>query len=90
MHAPGRPSNDRADHLYNIKVPMLFLQGTRDSLADLTLLRPVVEKVTQADMHIVQGADHSFHVPKSSGRSDDDVLEELGQVVSDWLGKITK
>ena len=90
LHAPGKPSNDRADHLYDIKTPMLFLQGTRDALADLTLLSPVVEKVPSAQMHIVEGGDHSFHVPKAAGRTDNEVLEELGGVVREWIDAVAQ
>jgi len=63
---------------------MLFLQGTRDELADLALLRPVVEGLPQATLHVVEDADHSFHVPKKSGRSDSEVLEELSRTLAGW------
>ncbi len=67
LHAPNKPGNDRADHLRDVTVPMLFLQGTRDSLADLTLLKPVVSALGgRATMHIVDGGDHSFKVLKIS------------------------
>jgi predicted alpha/beta-hydrolase family hydrolase len=85
LHAPGKPSNERAEHLYNVKVPMLFLQGTRDKLADLDLLKPVIKKLgDKATLHIIEGADHSFHLLKSSGRSDEDVLKELAKKVAEW------
>jgi predicted alpha/beta-hydrolase family hydrolase len=86
LHAPGRPSSDRAEHLRRVAVPMLFLQGTRDALADLDLLRPVVEHLGErASLHVVEGADHSFRVPKRSGRSDDEILDELGDVTAQWI-----
>jgi uncharacterized protein len=86
LHAPGRPSSDRAEHLEGVAVPMLFLQGTRDALADLDLLRPVVQRLgRRASLHVVEDADHSFHVPKRSGRSDGEVLDELGNVTADWI-----
>jgi len=89
LHAPGKPSNDRAEHLFNVKVPMLFLQGTRDKLADLELLKPIVKKLKdKASLHIIEGADHSFHLLKSSGRNDDEVLKELAKKVAEWAGKI--
>ncbi len=68
---------------------MLFLQGTRDKLADLNLLKPIVKKLgDKASLHIIEGADHSFHVPKSSGKNDDEVLKELAKKVAEWAGKI--
>ncbi len=91
LHAPGKPSNVRGEHLFNVGLPLLFLQGTRDKLADLTLLRPLCERLRakgQAELHIIDAADHSFHVPKKSGRTDEDVLEELGNVVADWTSKL--
>jgi hypothetical protein len=85
LHQPGRPDSRRGSHLSRVTVPMLFLQGTRDRLADLDHLRPVCERLRpRATLHIVEGADHSFHVPKRSGRSEEDVLEELAETVSAW------
>ena len=78
LHPAGRPDVARSDHLAQVRQPMLFLQGTRDTLADLGLLRTIVEKLgARARLHAVEGADHGFHVPKRSGRSDADVIEEL-------------
>ena len=89
LHPPGAPSTERAEHLSRLNVPILFLQGTRDKLADLKLLRPVCKKLgSRATLHVVEGADHSFHVLKSSGRSDDDVLEELAETTEEWVNKI--
>src|SRR5438445_9804705 len=80
LHPPKQPGTKRADHLAKVTVPMLFLQGTRDELADLKLLRPVCAKLgTRATLHIVETADHSFHLLKSSGRSDAEVLRELAE-----------
>ena len=85
LHAPQRPATKRAEHLAGVAVPMLFLQGTRDEFADLPLLEPVVRSLgPRATLHIVAGADHSFGVLRKSGRSDDDVLDELARVLSDW------
>lgn len=85
LHAPNKPSNDRAAHLGDVPVPMLFLQGTRDALADLALLTPVCETLgSRATLHVVEGGDHGFKVPKRSGRSDADVLAELGDAVARW------
>lgn len=88
LHPAGRPSIDRAAHLDTADLPMLFLQGTRDALADLALLRPVCERLgRRTALHIVDGADHSFHVKKSTGRTDDDVLNELADVTVEWMGR---
>ena len=85
LHAAGRPSSSRADHLDRVTVPMLFLQGTRDTLADLAHLRPVVDRLgARATMHVVDGADHSFGVLKRSGRTGEQVLRELADVVGAW------
>jgi predicted alpha/beta-hydrolase family hydrolase len=85
LHAAGRPGTERAEHLARVTVPMLFLQGTRDPLSDLTLLGPVLERLGErVTLHVVDGADHSFAVLKRSGRSKQDVLEELGDAVVEW------
>ena len=84
LHPAGAPSMKRAEHLPRVTVPLLFLQGTRDELADLSLLRPIVEKLPRADLRIIEGADHSFHVLKRSGRTDAEVLRELARTVADW------
>src|SRR6266487_146858 len=89
LHPPNRPGTKRADHLAKVTVPMLFLQGTRDTLADLSLLRPVCAKLgSQATLHVIEKADHSFHVLKSSGRSDAEVLRELAETVASWAERI--
>jgi uncharacterized protein len=89
LHPAGKPSNDRASHLSDIKIPMLFLQGTRDSLAELTLLEPVVKRLgPSASLHRVEAADHSFHVPARSGRNDREVMQEILDVFADWIGAI--
>jgi uncharacterized protein len=91
LHPPGQPSTKRADHLARVKLPMLFLQGTRDKLADLGLLRPICAKLgSHATLHIIETADHSFHVLKSSGKTDADVMRELAQTVSGWTQKIIR
>ena len=85
LHPAGRPGTQRAEHLARVQVPMLFLQGTRDALADLVLLRPLCETlVPLATLYVVDGADHSFHVLKRSGRTDAEVLAELGRKVGSW------
>jgi predicted alpha/beta-hydrolase family hydrolase len=83
LHPAGRPGVERAAHLERVPQPMLFLQGTRDTLADLALLRPICERLgPRAQLHVSEGADHGFHVLKRSGRSDADVIEELATEVA--------
>ena len=85
LHAPGRLGAERADHLDRVEAPMLFLQGTKDKLASLDLLRPVVERLGErGTLHIIEDADHSFATPKRSGRDLDDVLFELARTASAW------
>jgi predicted alpha/beta-hydrolase family hydrolase len=91
LHPPGQTSTERSDHLANVTVPMLFLQGTRDSLANLDLLQPICKKLGKlARLHVINSADHSFHVLKSSGRTDDQVMEELGKTVSMWASRLVR
>lgn len=85
LHPAGRPGTDRAAHLADVTVPMLFLQGTRDALAHLDLLRPVITRLGDlATLHVVDGADHSFHVLKRSGRTNAQALEELATVIQQF------
>jgi uncharacterized protein len=85
LHAPNRPGTKRADHLAKVTIPMLFLQGTRDTLADLKLLRPICTKLgARATLHIIETADHSFHVLKSSGKTDADALYGLVETTVSW------
>ena len=89
LHPPKRAGDARAEHLSAVQVPMLFLQGTRDDLAELQLLEPVCRRLgDRATLHVVEGADHSFRVLKRSGRNDADVLEELVDTVATWSGKL--
>ena len=86
LHPAGKPSDERASHLANVQVPMLFLQGTRDDLANLALLRPVVERLgSRASLMLFDDADHSFHVPARSGRKDGDVLASLADAIAAWI-----
>lgn len=85
LHPPGKPGTARAKHLSDVKLPMLFLQGTRDKLADLDLLRPICAALPGAELHIVEGGDHSFSVLKRSGRTADEVFEGLAGTVADWI-----
>ncbi|HEY6268973.1 MAG TPA: alpha/beta family hydrolase [Candidatus Acidoferrum sp.] len=89
LHPPKQPGTKRADHLAKVTTPMLFLQGTRDALADLKLLRPVCVKLgARATLHVIETADHSFHVLKSSGRTDEQVLRELAEIAASWAEAI--
>lgn len=89
LHPPNRPGTKRADHLAKVAVPMLFLQGTRDTLADMKLLRPICATLSErATLHIIESADHSFHVLKSSKRTDADVLHELAETTAAWAEAI--
>jgi predicted alpha/beta-hydrolase family hydrolase len=89
LHAAGRPATERGDHLRGVSVPMLFVQGTRDRLADPTLMRPLCDDLgARAELHIVEGGDHSFHTPKRAGRSDAEVLDELAAAVEGWATKL--
>ena len=86
LHAAGKPDTKRAKHLAAVQLPMLFLQGTRDELAEIGLVRDVtVPLVERATLHVVEGADHSFHVLKRSGRNDADVLKELVDTAVGWM-----
>jgi predicted alpha/beta-hydrolase family hydrolase len=90
LHAPKQRGTKRADHLGKVTVPMLFLQGTRDTFADLRLLRPVCAKLgSRATLHVVETADHSFHMLKSSGRNDAEVLRELAETAAAWAEEIS-
>jgi predicted alpha/beta-hydrolase family hydrolase len=85
LHAPGKPSTQRADHLFNVSVPMLFLQGTRDAFADLSLLRPICLRLGErATLHIIEDADHSFHMLKRSALTDEQAVKQLAITVADW------
>lgn len=86
LHPPGAPADTRGGHLFEVSVPMLFLQGTKDEFADLSLLRPLVDRLgTRASLYLVEAADHSFHVPAKSGRKDPEVLDEVLDTLSAWI-----
>jgi predicted alpha/beta-hydrolase family hydrolase len=89
LHPAGKPSTDRADHLARIELPMLFLQGTRDGLAEVALIEPVVQRLgPRATLHLVDGADHSFHVLARSGRNDREAMAEILDVFARWAGAL--
>ena len=96
LHPPGKPSTERAEHLFSVNIPMLFLQGTRDTLAALDLLKPIVEKLKDKDsegqpglrrteLFIIEGADHSFHCTKEYKLKDSEVIELLSREVKRWM-----
>lgn len=89
LHMPGRPDTKRAEHLANIKVPMLFLSGTRDTLAELDLLRPVLKTLKdRATLHLLETADHSYKILKRARTSVEEVFVEMARVVRDWADKL--
>jgi len=86
LHPAGKPGIDRAKHLDDVKIPMLFLQGTHDALAELDLLKGVVKHLgKRATLHLAENADHSFHVPAKAGRKDAEVLAEILDVAAAWM-----
>jgi hypothetical protein len=86
LHPPGNPSDDRAKHLFEVKVPMLFLQGTRDEFAHLDLLEPLVRQLgAGATLRLFEEADHSFHVPSRTGRKDSEIRTELLDALAAWI-----
>jgi predicted alpha/beta-hydrolase family hydrolase len=90
LHPAKRPSNDRAQHLSDVRVPMLFLQGTRDELAEMQLLQPLLTKLgNTTSSKLIDSADHSFHVPARSGTNDCAVLTELVATISDWVNSLS-
>jgi predicted alpha/beta-hydrolase family hydrolase len=89
LHPAGKPGTERADHLAQVTVPMLFLEGTRDDLADLELLRPICDRLgDRATLHIVETADHGFKVLKRARGSDEPVVEELARVIARWTAGV--
>lgn len=88
LHPVDQPSDERAQHLSDVQIPMLFLQGTRDELAELQLLQALVERLgARATLELFADADHSFHVPKRSGRTDAQVIASLAHALVEWLEK---
>ena len=89
LYPAGSPSTERAEHLQDVQLPMLFVQGTRDALADLELLRPVVEDLgRRASLHVVEGGDHSFKVLKRSGRNPDEVMDEIADATAAFMTRV--
>jgi len=89
LHPPGQPSDERGKHLFEVQIPMLFMQGTRDEFADLQLLQPLTEQLgARATLKLFQDADHSFHVPARTGRKDSEVRAEMPDAMTDWIEKL--
>ena len=89
LHAPGRPSDERGKHLFDVQIPMLFMQGTRDEFADLELLQPLVKQLgARATLKLFPDADHSFHLPARTGRKDLDVRAEMLDVLAGWIDTV--
>jgi predicted alpha/beta-hydrolase family hydrolase len=85
LHLAGRPSEERGKHLFDVRIPMLFLQGTRDPLAELHLLKPLCDALGKsATLKLFQDADHSFHVPARSGRTDEQMRTDMLDALSEW------
>jgi hypothetical protein len=86
LHPAGKPSVERAEHLREVRIPMLFLQGTRDELAELELLQPLIDRLgARATLQLLQDADHSFHVPARTGRKDADIRAEMLDALATWI-----
>jgi predicted alpha/beta-hydrolase family hydrolase len=89
LHPSGRPSDERGKHLFDVQVPMLFMQGTRDALADVQLLQRLIAKLgARAALKLFQDADHSFHMPARSTRKDAEIRAEMLDALAGWIGKI--
>ncbi|MGA7304787.1 MAG: alpha/beta family hydrolase [Rhodothermales bacterium] len=90
LHAVGKPSSERGDHLKATRLPMLFVQGTRDKLADLALLEPLIGEIgPAATMHVIEEGDHSFHVPKRTGTNQTEVLASVAETIADWAESLS-
>jgi predicted alpha/beta-hydrolase family hydrolase len=90
LHSPKEPAKDRATHLAQVQVPMLFLQGTRDELAQLPLITEVTQELgARATLHVVEGGDHSFEVLVRSGRTEEEVRAELADTIAQWLATLS-
>lgn len=89
LHPPGRPGDERGDHLFEVTVPMLFLQGTRDEFAELELIGPLVRRLGRgATIHLVDQANHSFRVPAKTGRRPADIIGELADTLAGWFDTV--
>jgi len=90
LHPTGRPSQERARHLFEVALPMLFLQGARDELAERSLIERVTQELGErATLSLIAEADHSFHVPARSGRNDRQVMAELVSTLAEWIASLS-
>jgi predicted alpha/beta-hydrolase family hydrolase len=86
LHPPGKPSDERAKHLFDVRIPMLFLQGTRDEFANMQFLQPLIDNLPpHVTLKLFEDADHSFHVPARTGRKDSEVRAEILNSLADWM-----
>lgn len=91
LHPPKKHDRQRRDHLPQITCPMLFFQGTRDPLCDITLLEDALQAVqAPTHVHVIEDADHSFKVPKRSGRTTEEVLEEIAREMVAWIQRTNR
>lgn len=91
LHAPGKPSLERGDHLYQVELPMLFCQGTKDKLADMDLIKTLTKKLGhKAELHVVGDVDHSFRLPKTSNVTYEQVLHDLAITTGQWIREKTR
>jgi predicted alpha/beta-hydrolase family hydrolase len=91
LHPAGKPAHDRADHLQAVELPMLFLQGSNDALAGLVLLREVIARLgDRATLSLLDDADHAFHVPARTGRTDSQVLDGALRIASGWMTRVAQ
>jgi hypothetical protein len=91
LHPAGRPSDERAEHLFKVRIPMLFLQGGRDKLAELQLLQRLVTRLGErATLHVFADADHSFHVPARAGRKDSEIMTGMLDALAAWIERIRR
>jgi uncharacterized protein len=90
LHPPGRPSDERGKHLFQVQIPLLFLQGTHDEFANLQLLHVLASQLgSRATLKLFQDADHSFHAPARTGRRDSEIRAELLDALAEWIDKVT-
>ena len=89
LHPPDKPAILRAEHLWEVEIPMLFVQGTRDKLAELRLLKSVTKRLgKRATTHLIDQADHAFHMPARSGRTDSDVMIDILDAFTGWVDRV--
>ena len=88
LHPSGKPSTDRADHLSDVTIPMLFLSGTRDKLGELDLLQSTCDQIDKATLHLLDTAEHGFKILKRSRNTDEDVFVEMARVINEWVSEL--